>query len=139
MSELLKKYKELILYVVFGVLTTLVNIIIYYVCTKVLSIDYMVSNMLAWLLSVIFAYITNKMFVFDSKSLEFSQIIKEVASFFGARILSGAIDMVIMFIAVDLLVIDDFIMKIVANILIIILNYFLSKYWVFSKGKEGEN
>lgn len=137
MIELLKKYKELLLYGVFGVLTTLVNIIIYYVCTKVLSVDYMISNMIAWLLSVIFAYITNKIFVFDSKNLEINHIIKEITAFFGARLLSGALDMAIMFLAVDLLLIDDFVMKIVTNIIVIILNYFLSKYWVFSKNKGG--
>lgn len=139
MIELLKKYKEVILYGIFGVLTTVVNISVYYVCTKILSIDYMISNMIAWLLSVIFAYVTNKLFVFESKTLKANHIIKEMAAFFGARLFSGALDMGIMFVAVDVLSADDFIMKIATNIIVIILNYFLSKYWVFNKDKGGEN
>ena len=134
--DLIKKYKELILYGVFGVLTTVVNIAVYYVFTNFIGVNYLISNAFAWFLSVLFAYITNKLFVFNSKSFEAKGIIKEGIAFFGARAFSGVLDMTIMYIFVDLLTMNDFIVKIISNILVILINYFLSKYWIFKKDEE---
>ncbi|MGL4774326.1 MAG: GtrA family protein [Clostridium sp.] len=138
MIELLKKYKELIAYGVFGVLTTLINIIVYYVCTKLLGIEYLISNVIAWILSVAFAYITNKLFVFESNKSDLNSILKEVSAFVGARLFSGVLDMGIMYACVDLLSMNDVVVKILANVIVIVLNYFLSKYWIFRKEKRGE-
>ena len=92
MKELLMKYKEIIMYLVFGVLTTVVNIVVYFLSAELLHINYLISNALAWFLSVLFAYITNRKYVFDSKN---NQIIKEAISFFGSRLATKIKDIVL--------------------------------------------
>ena len=74
MKELLMKYKEIIMYLIFGTLTTAVNIVVYYLFSNIIHINYLFSNAVAWFLSVLFAYVTNRKYVFDSKN---NQIIKE--------------------------------------------------------------
>lgn len=128
MKELYLKYKEIIMYLIFGVLTTVVNIGVYYIMADVMHIHYMVSNIAAWFLSVLFAYITNRKYVFESRS---SEILKEMISFFGARLATGIMDMVFMWIFVGLQIIPDFIAKVITNIFVIIANYVLSKLVVF--------
>lgn len=128
MKELYLKYKEIIMYLIFGVLTTVVNIVVYYIMADMLQIHYMISNIVAWFLSVLFAYVTNRKYVFESKS---NEIIKEMISFFGARLATGVMDMVFMWIFVGLHILPDFIAKIISNIFVIIANYVLSKLVVF--------
>ncbi|MEG1990283.1 MAG: GtrA family protein [Clostridia bacterium] len=130
--NLIKKYKEVIIYLIFGLLTTLINILIYWILTKVLNIDYMISNNIAWCIAVLFAYVTNRKYVFDSKSKK-KGIIKEIILFISARIFSLLFDNALMFIGITLLYMNDMIIKILANILVIIINYIMSKYIVFKK------
>ena len=122
--------KELILYVVFGVLTTLVNFIIYFLFTKLFGIHYIISNILAWFFAVLFAYITNRKWVFESKN---TNIIIEMVLFFGGRLFSGVVDTVLMYIFIDILSIGDFISKVIIQIIVVILNYVISKLVVFKK------
>lgn len=131
MKELFMKYKEAILYLVFGVLTTLINIVVYALSTRILLIDVYVSNVIAWILSVLFAYITNRKYVFNSKADALNQKIKELLSFYSCRLLTFGIDMLLMYILIDLISINDMISKVIVNIIIIILNYILSKFLVF--------
>lgn len=133
MIDLIKKYKELLLYGIFGVLTTIVNIVVYSLCTHMFSINYLISTAIAWLISVLFAYITNRIYVFESKS---SDILKEILSFFSFRVLSGVIDITIMYVFVDLFSWNDIFVKILSNIIVIVLNYIFSKLFVF---KNNEN
>lgn len=128
MKELLLKYKEVIMYLIFGVLTTVVNIVVYYMMADMLQIHYMISNIVAWFLSVLFAYVTNRKYVFESKN---SEILKEMISFFGARLATGVMDMALMWIFVGLHILPDFIAKVITNIFIIVANYVLSKLVVF--------
>lgn len=121
--------KETILYLIFGICTTILNIIIYRGLT-LLKIDYLVSTILAWFISVVFAFITNKIFVFENHNKKFLSLF---AQFFSSRILTGGLDVFIMFISVDILCFNDFIVKIISNILIIIINYLLSKIFIFKK------
>lgn len=130
--ELIKKYREIIMYLIFGVLTTLVNIISFYIMDKC-KINLYVNNTIAWILSVLFAYITNKLFVFESKSLEPKVLIKEGLSFFGFRLLSYFMDMICIFLMVDIFNINKMISKIVGNIIVIIANYAFSKLFIFKK------
>lgn len=132
-KELIKKYKEIIMYLVFGVLTTLVNIVSFYIMDKC-NINLYVNNTIAWILSVLFAYITNKLFVFESKSLEPKVVIKEGLSFFGFRLISYFMDMFCIFIMVDIFSINKMISKIVGNVIVIIANYIFSKLFIFKKG-----
>ena len=86
MFSLYKKYKEIIMYLIFGILTTVVNIVVYFIASNVLNINYLISNATAWFLSVLFAYVTNKLYVFESSSKEF---IKEIVAFFSSRLATG--------------------------------------------------
>lgn len=126
-----KQYKETILYLIFGVLATLVNIGTYIFSTRVMHIDFMVSNIIAWIVSVVFAYLTNKFFVFESKVTQRKLLIKEFTSFVGCRIFSGITEIVIMYAMINLLLINDLVVKITTNVLVIVLNYIFSKLIIF--------
>lgn len=133
--DILKKYKESIMYLVFGVLTVIINISSYVFMTRVLQIEFLISNALSWVVAVIFAYITNKLYVFESKTNTKQELIKEFSSFVSCRVLSGLMEMVLMYIMIDMMFINDFIVKIFTNVLVIVLNYILSKIVIF-KVKE---
>ena len=135
-NQLLKTYKEVISYGVFGVLTTLVNLVTYFIFTTVIDLSslgrysYLFATIIAWIVSVLFAFYTNKYYVFQSKT---NNIIKEMINFFGFRVVSLIIDVAVMFLMVDVLIINDLIAKVSANVIVIILNYFFSKWFVFKK------
>ena len=129
------KLKEIIWYGFFGVLTTIINIISFSLLDKI-GLNLYLSNFLAWLISVLFAFITNKLLVFNSKSLKASVFIKEMASFFFFRILSLGIDMLGMYIMIKLLTVNKLISKIIVNIIVIIANYIFSKLFIFKKEKK---
>lgn len=131
--KLYKKYKEIILYVIFGALTTAINILVFYLCNDILQIDYKFSNVSAWFMSVLFAFITNKLIVFESKNKSKKETTKEVISFFLARIISLIIDMLLMIMLIDIIKIDSFISKVIVNIVVVIINYILSKFLIFKK------
>lgn len=130
MKNIIQKNKEIIMYLVFGVLTTVVNIVVYYIFSNLLHMNYLFSNAMAWFLSVLFAYVTNRKYVFDSKN---NQIIKEAISFFGSRLATGIMDMVLMWFLVNFNIVNDVIAKVVVNVIVVILNYILSKLVVFKK------
>lgn len=125
----MKIEKELFWYVVFGVLTTAVNIAVYFVLTR-LGINYLASNVLAWFFSVLFAYVTNRKWVFESKS---PNVLKECVLFFSGRIFSGVIDTGLMWLFIDVLAIGDVISKIVIQVIVVVLNYVISKWVVFNE------
>ena len=129
-----ERFKEIILYLIFGVLTTAVNIVVYFICSRFLHLEVLSSNIIAWLLSVLFAYITNRKFVFKSKAEESSTILKECINFFLGRLGTGVLDTSIMFVSVDLLAFNDVIMKVLSNIIVIVLNYLISKLLIFKAG-----
>lgn len=135
-KELLKKYKFIILYGIFGVLTTIINIVTYALCYDVFNISNVVSNIIAWILSVLFAFITNKIWVFESKCFDYKIFIKELWNFIVCRLATGALDLGIMYVGVDLLKGPALILKIASNIIVIILNYVMSKLFVFKKGSN---
>ncbi|HBE9551792.1 GtrA family protein [Clostridioides difficile] len=132
---ILKKHKETILYLFFGAFTTLVNIVSYLFFTRVILFNFIVANALAWILAVLFAYVTNKFFVFESKRIEIRFLFKEFLSFVSFRLLSGVVEMLIMYIMIDLLFVNDVIVKIFTNIVVIVLNYFFSKMIIFKNKK----
>ena len=90
--SLLSKYKSLITYGIFGVLTTLINIGIYALCYQQIGIGNVVSNIITWVVAVLFAFVTNKIWVFESKSLEPAVLVAEAVSFFGCRLATGVLD-----------------------------------------------
>ena len=120
--------KELVLYVIFGTLTFFVNVIVYFLFESLFGVNYIISNVIAWFFSVLFAYVTNRIWVFESKS---PNILKEMSLFFGGRIFSGVVDTGLMYLFIDILTIGDLISKIVVQIIVVILNYVFSKLIVF--------
>ncbi|HBG4142721.1 GtrA family protein [Clostridioides difficile] len=130
---ILKKHKETILYLFFGAFTTLVNIVSYLFFTRVILFNFIVANALAWILAVLFAYVTNKFFVFESKRIEIKFLFKEFLSFVSFRLLSGVVEMLIMYVMIDLLFVNDVIVKVFTNIVVIVLNYLFSKMIIFKK------
>lgn len=132
--EVFKKYKEIIIYLIFGVLSTLVNFVSYFIFAKILGIDEVVSSGLSWLCAVIFAYITNKVFVFDSKTTTFKELLKEAITFVSCRVISGIFcDVGTFAVMVKLLKINDIIAKIVTQVMVVIVNYVFSKLVIFKK------
>jgi putative flippase GtrA len=120
--------KELVLYIIFGVLTTIVNIVVYFFFTKLCGVNYIISNIIAWFLSVLFAYVTNRIWVFESEN---TNLIKEAVLFFGGRLFSGVLDTGLMILFIDILTIGDLISKVVVQIIVVIVNYVFSKWIVF--------
>ena len=132
--ELYKKYKDIIMYIIFGALTTLVNFCSFFILTKLhlfgAELDTVVNTTIAWFLSVAFAYVTNRKYVFESKS---KSIFKEISSFFGSRVLTLILEMVIMYIFVTALNFNVYLFTIISQVLVIVLNYVFSKLFVFKK------
>ena len=142
--------KETITYVLFGVLTTLVNLVVFKAFDVVFGGKlYLLTNSIAWVAAVVFAYITNKLFVFESKSWNFDVLKKEIPSFVGARVASYFIEQAGLWFFVELLHFDektfDFIVitlsgkmvaKLILGVLVVIINYVLSKFIIFAKKKE---
>lgn len=129
------KFREGLLYLFFGGCTTLVNIISFFILRK-LKISIYISNIIAWFISVVFAFITNKLFVFESRGKSLKETFKEGVSFFLFRVVSLLFDMGIMYILIDLLSSNEMISKIISNIFVIIINYVFSKLFIFSSNKD---
>jgi len=132
-KKLIIKYKRFIYYVVFGVLTTLINIGVYALAYKTMQLDNVPSNIIAWIVAILFAFVVDKIYVFEAKNMELKNVLYELVKFIGARLTTGAFDLVIMFVGVDVLRGPAIIIKVAANIMVIILNYVLSKLVVFKK------
>lgn len=132
--ELYNKFKEQILYIVFGVLTTAINIISFFLFTRVFGMGLLASNIGAWIASVIFAFITNKIYVFDSRDYSLKVVTKELVDFTISRGATGVLDMGLMYLFVSVIHMEDMVSKIIINVIVIILNYVLSKLYVFKKG-----
>ena len=123
-----KKIKELFLYLIFGILTTSINIIVFHISYKICAVSMIISNIFAWISAVLFAYITNKKFVFESNT---NQPLMEMFSFYIARIITLIIETIFLYIFINILKIDSFFSKIISNIIVIVLNYIFSKLWIF--------
>ncbi len=130
-KQIYQKYKDIIPYAIFGVLTTLVNVAAYWVAAHPLSLGTMASTVLAWILAVLFAYVTNRKWVFHSEAKGAGAIVKEMISFFLCRLATGVVDWLCMFLFVETLHWNDVIIKFGANVLVIILNYVASKLVIF--------
>lgn len=126
-------YNEGVTYIIFGILTTLLNFLLYFILTETTGIGAVTSNIIATAASIIFAYITNKIFVFNSKTNSIKETFVELIKFIFARILTGILDTIMIYVGVDVLKANNFLVKTVACIIVIVLNYILSKIIIFSK------
>lgn len=131
-------YAEYILYIVFGILTTIVNFITYFIFTKAIGFTTVASNLIATAISIIFAYITNKIFVFNSKRNSIGELITELVKFVGARIFTGLLDTLFVFIGVDCIKANDFVIKTISCIIVVLLNYIISKAIIFNKQEDDK-
>lgn len=132
-QALIQKNRNVLVYLVFGVLTTVVNYAVYLPVYNWLGLSAAVSNMIAWVAAVAFAFLTNKPFVFQSHDWSSKTVLPELSKFVGCRVASGAMETVILFLAVDLLHWNGNIWKFVTQVLVVILNYVASKLIVFKK------
>ena len=133
MRKLFERYRDVIPYLFFGVCTTFMNIAVYWICAHLFSMGVMASTIFAWIAAVLFAYITNRKWVFHSEVKGVTAILRETVAFFGCRLATGILDWIMMFILVDCLHLNDLAIKILANIMVIILNYMASKIVIFRK------
>ena len=124
--------RETITYLIFGILTTGINIGIYRLCTTV-HIVYWLSTIIAWVIALIFAFMTNKIFVFQSTNMQPALVFKEAVSFVAARSVSGLCDLGFMIFAVYIIHMDSFIAKLITNVFVVVINYLFSKLVVFKK------
>lgn len=131
--------KETILYLIFGVLTTLTDWITY-AWTRHIGISYQISTIAAWAAAVAFAFITNKLFVFESKDLSLRTLWKETASFIACRAATGLFTLAAMIAMVDGIgITQDMICKIIVSAISLILNYILSKRFIFTKATQKQH
>ena len=133
LKTLMTRYRDVIVYLVFGVLTTAVNYIVYLPCYNVLGLSGSASNAIAWVGAVAFAYLTNKPFVFQSHDWSAKTVIPELTKFVGCRIGSGVLETAIIFLTVDWLGWNGNVMKLLTSVLVVVLNYIGSKLLVFKK------
>lgn len=136
-KQLYLKYEEVINYLIFGFLTTVVSVVTYLLFVNIFfpnksDLDVQIANVLSWICAVLFAYITNRIYVFKSKS-EGQKKLKEVINFFLSRIFTLLAEMASLYLLFSILHIDDAISKIISQVIVIVLNYVLSKILVFKK------
>lgn len=131
--KLIEKYWDILSYLFFGVLTTIVNYVVYLPCYNMLDLSAVVSNAIAWVVAVAFAYLTNKPFVFRSHDWSAKTVVPELSKFVGCRIGSGLAESLILLVAVDMLGWNGNLWKLLTNVLVVILNYIGSKLLVFTK------
>ena len=132
-SYYIKKYESVLLYLIFGVLTTLVNFAAYHICYTKLQFPNLVSNTIAWILSVLFAFITNKIWVFKNSKRDMGSIIKFYLTYMSTWLLSA----LLLYIWVEKMGISDKIAPVINVFITTPINYLLNKYWVFKKNKKS--
>lgn len=132
-KRLFNKYKELINYAFWGVFATITNIVVYYLCYDLSHLSNSISTIIAWIASVLVAFITNKLWVFNSRNSSWQKTLCEFVSFTGFRLLSGVLDLGIMIWSVDMMHMNAMVWKIISNVVVIALNYVFSKFIIFKK------
>ena len=133
LKALVIKHYDILVYLVFGVLTTVVNYIVYLPCYNVLGLSSSISNLIAWAAAVAFAFVTNKPFVFRSYDWSAKTVIPELTKFVGTRVGSGGLETLLLLIFVDWLGMNGNLWKLITSVLVVVLNYIGSKLLVFRK------
>lgn len=128
------KTKLITSYIIFGILTTIVNIAVFYVLTQWMSLPYLISNAFAWILSILFAYVTNRQFVFNTDKENQNNFLKGLTYFFSGRLLTGLLDMGFMYVLVTIWSVNINISKILVSIIVVVLNFLISKFIIFNYG-----
>ena len=134
--SLIQNHSMIIKYLLFGALTTLINMAAYALLYNRLEVSNVASTVIAWVLAVAFAFITNKLSVFESRRFDRKTLTHEISSFLGARIITGILDTAIMYLAVDVLHLTPIVWKLISNVIVIILNFIASKFFIFQKNND---
>lgn len=134
---LYKKHEEGINYLIFGFFAFVLNYVLYFLFADAIGIHYMAATGLSWVLTVVFAYWTNRTFVFKSRNKEAGAVWKEFVSFIGARVATEVLELVLMYVMVDMAGINDKIAKFICQVLVILANYVLSKIWIFKDNSSA--
>ena len=129
--ELVKKHWDIVTYLFLGVLTTVVNYAVYLPCYNLLGLSATISNIIAWVVAVAFAYLTNKPWVFKSHDWSMKVVLPELSKFVACRVGSGVLETGMIFVFVDLMGINGNVFKLITSVLVVILNYIGSKLLVF--------
>ncbi len=138
-TKRVRTYREIAAYIFFGICTVAVNALCYALFYEQWHIKNVTSTLLAWLAAVIFAFFTNKFFVFKSKKKDRKNTLEEAGSFFACRIATGVLDVLLMFVTVDLLAGNGLLWKLVSNVIVTLLNYFASKLFIFRKQEDNKS
>ena len=133
LKNLFRKHYDILVYLVFGVLTTAVNYIVYLPCYNLLHLSATASNVIAWAAAVAFAYVTNKPFVFHSHDWSAKTVVPELTKFIGTRLGSGGLETLVLLVFVDMLHGNGNVWKLLTSVLVVVLNYIGSKLLVFRK------
>lgn len=136
LSELLIRYKHIILYLFFGVVSTIVNIAVFAFFNRFIGLNYQIANVISWIFAVAVAYITNKIWVFESREKSKKENIREAATFYFFRVVSLVMEIFCLYVFIDVLKIDEIISKIISNTLVVIANYVFSKLIIFKKTEK---
>ena len=136
LKSIIIKYKDVLLYLLFGGLTTVISFLVYTLLHYWFHCSATVSNILAWFVAVVFAYLTNKPFVFKSDDWSAETVLPELCKFVGCRIGSGLFETAFLAITVDLLTWNGLVMKIIASVVVVVLNYVGSKLLVFNNANS---
>lgn len=132
-----KKYKEVLLYLFFGVCTSVISILSYSIADVLLGINELIANIVSWILAVLFAFFTNRIWVFQSETHSGREFVIQLANFFGGRVVTLIIEEVLILVFIIILGFPSIPVKVAAQIVVIVLNYIISKLWVFKK-KNGD-
>ena len=130
-----RKYEEGINYLIFGFLAFVLNYVLYFLFSSAMQMHYMAATALSWVLTVVFAYWTNRTFVFKSKNKDAQYLGKEFLSFIGARVATEVLELALMFLMVDCVDLNEYLSKFACQVIVIVANYFLSKLWIFKEKK----
>lgn len=133
LKSLLSKHKAALIYLVFGVLTSVVDFLVFIPLHKFLELSAAVSNTVAWFAAVLFAFFTNKLYVFQSKNWSAKNLLREFWKFAICRVGTFLLEEVFLFITADMLSYDGLVMKLLISVVVVVLNYFGSKFFVFKK------
>ena len=130
-----RKYEEGINYLIFGFLAFVLNYVLYFLFSSAMQMHYMAATALSWVLTVVFAYWTNRTFVFKSKNKDAQSLGKEFVAFIGARVATEVLELALMFLMVDCVDLNEYLSKFACQVIVIVANYFLSKLWIFKEKK----
>lgn len=134
---LLHRHRELVSYVFWGVMTTIVNYVVYFLLTEGLQVYYLTGNVIAWAISVLFAYFVNKLYVFQSRDWAWRVALRELWQMVASRLFSLGLEMGILWLFVDVLLFPHGAVKLISNVVVVVVNYVLSKFIIFRKKPAG--